>query len=180
MWPTIFNLEAFWFWTLIIVQSGLVIWFVSQDHLVAAVLGILSILAGIGFFPGQWESIGLGNLRTVGFSAFVRSHYGEIIAVAGSYLIIGAGWAGVRWWLHARGIRQSYERRRDDWLHPHALLNTATFFRNQALVATSADSQQRYSRWSKACAEAAARGGKILTSELKPIWKEFVEHGYRF
>lgn len=45
----IFNLEAFWIWPLIVVQSERVIWFVSQGQVVAAVLGVLSILAGIVF-----------------------------------------------------------------------------------------------------------------------------------
>lgn len=180
MWPELFNIETFWFWTLIVVQSGLVIWFVSQDQAGPAVLSVLSLIAGIGFFHGQWDNIGLGSLQRLGFAAFVQTYYGGILAAIGSYLILGLGWATFRWWLYVRQIRLTYERRRDEWLHPRALLNTASFFRAQATVATSGETQQRYSHWAAVCAEAAARGGRTLTPDLKPVWKEFVAHGYRF
>ena len=57
MWTEFLSLEAFWFWTLIVAQSGLVIWFVNQDSPVAAVLSVLSILLpgkhGIECYPYQ-------------------------------------------------------------------------------------------------------------------------------
>ncbi len=180
MWPELFNLEAFWFWTLIVAQSGLVIWFVRQEQPVAAILSVVSLITGIGFFPNQWASLGLGDMQRLGFWLFVQTRFGAILAMMGSYLILGLGWAMCRWWLYVRSIRLVYEQRRLEWLVPRNLLNTAAYFRDQALIATSPESQQRYSQWASACSAAAARGGNQLTSDLKPVWKEFVENGYRF
>ncbi len=180
MWTEFLSLEAFWFWTLIVAQSGLVIWFVNQDSPVAAVLSVLSILAGIAFFPGQWESIGLGAMHSEGFWLFVRARGGLIAASIGSYLLLGLGWAAFRWWLYVRQLRLTYDRRKAEWLLPQSLLNTASFLKIQASCADDELRKQRFQQWSNACAEAAARGGNQLTSDLKPLWKEFVEHGYRF
>lgn len=180
MWTEFISLEAFWFWTLVVAQSGLVIWFVHQDSPVGAVLSVLSILAGIAFFPSQWESIGLGAMHSEGFWLFVRTRGGLILAAIGSYLLLGLGWAAFRWWLYVRELRLSYERRKAEWLRPQSLLNTASFLKVQAACSDDDLRKQRFQKWADACGDAAARGGNHLTSDLKPLWKEFVEHGYRF
>lgn len=180
MWHEFLSGEAFWFWTLIIAQSGLVMWFVRNDSLVGATLSVLSMIAGLAFFPSQWQAIGLGELHTLGFWLFLRTHFGAIVAGLGSYLLIGLAWAAFRWWLYVKDLRHQYDERKTQWLAPTSLLNTAQFLRAQAACVDDEPLKQRYSYWATACAEAAARGGHVLTTDLKPVWKEFVEHGYRF
>lgn len=180
MLQEILSAEALWFWTLILAQSLLVVWFVRNDNLVGSVLSVLSIIAGFGFFPGQWESIGLGQLQREGFWPFINQNGGMILGSIGCYVLLGLVWAAFRWWLFVKDLREQYDRRKADWLEPKSLLNTAQFLRAQAACHEDEGLRQRYSHWANACADAAARGGQVLNSELKPVWKDFVEHGYRF
>ena len=180
MWHEFLSTEAFWFWTLIVAQSVLVMWFVRNDSVVGAVLSMMSMVAGLAFFPSQWESIGLGELQTQGFWLFLRTHFGAILAGIGSYLLIGLAWAAFRWWEYVRELREQYDARKAEWLTPASLLNTAQFLRAQSACLDDELLRQRYAYWATACAEAAARGGHVLSSDLKPVWKEFVAHGYRF
>lgn len=169
---------GFWFWTLFIVQSALIIWFVEQGQVIGAVFSVLALLVGVAFFPSEWESIGLGGLNKLGLWDWLVSNFWMIFAGIGIYLIVGLAWGTMRWWMYVRDLRDEYDNQRDGWLAPMSLYSTSDALRGRAECCFEPAKQNVLMQWAEACRQAADAGGNMLTKELRPIWKEFVENGY--
>ena len=179
MLSEILTSESFRFWTLVIVQSGLIIWFVETANSVAAGVTLGTLIVGIAFFPTQWENAGLSGLHNMSFPAWLWNNAWVLLAGIGCYLFAGIAWATFRWWLLVRQIRDTYERSKADWLAPGNLRSTATILRSHAEHCPETTLREQYLLWSEACRMAAAEGGHQLTHELKPIWKDYVTNGSR-
>lgn len=173
----ILTTEAFWFWTLVIVQSGLIMWFAEAGNPIAASVTIGTLIIGVAFFPTQWESIGLSALHEMSFSGWLIQIVWPLLAFIGCYVLIGIVWATFRWWLLGRQIRERYERSKAEWLAPGNLRTTAGLLRTQAEDCSEPALKAKYQAWAEACQAAATAGGNRLTQELKPVWKEFVTNG---
>ena len=179
MLSEILTSEGFWFWTLAIVQSGLIIWFAETANPVAVAVTIGTLIVGIAFFPTQWEYVGLADLHHSSLPDWLTGNLWPLLAGVGCYLFIGIAWATCRWWLLVREMRDKYDRSKAEWLAPGNLRNTAAMLRSQAEQCPEATLREKYIAWSEACRMAAAEGGHRLTQELKPVWKEFVTNGSR-
>lgn len=179
MLQEILTTESFWFWTLVIVQSGLIMWFAEAGNPIAAAVTIGTLVLGVAFFPTQWETIGLADLHETSFSSWLLDILWPLIAFIGCYILIGITWATFRWWLLGREIRDRYERIKADWLAPGNLRNTASRLRSRAENCSEPTLKARYAEWSEACLSAATAGGNRLTQDLKPVWKEYVTNGSR-
>jgi hypothetical protein len=179
MLSEILTSEGFWFWTLVVVQSGLIIWFVETANPVAAAVTIGTLIVGIAFFPTQWETVGLADLHSMSFPGWLTTNAWPLLAGVGCYFFTGIAWATFRWWLLVREMRDTYERSKAEWLAPGNLRSTATVLRSQAEHCSESTLREKYIAWSEACRMAAAEGGNRLTQELKPVWKEFVTNGSR-
>jgi hypothetical protein len=179
MLSEILTSEGFWFWTLVIVQSGLIIWFVESANPVAAAVTLSTLVVGVAFFPTQWGHIGLGELNNMSFPAWLGQNVWTLLAGIGCYIFIGIAWATFRWWLLVREMRDTYERRKAEWLAPGNLRSTAVMLRSHAEHCPETSLREKYLLWSECCRMAAAEGGNRLTHELKPVWKEFVTNGSR-
>jgi hypothetical protein len=171
--------ESFWFWTLVIVQSGLIIWFAETANPVAAGVTVGTLIVGIVFFPTQWQHVGLGDLQNMSFPTWLSQNAWTLLAGIGCYVFVGIAWATFRWWLLVRQIRETYERSKAEWLAPGNLRSTATMLRNYAEHCPETSLREKYQLWSEACRMAAAEGGHQLTHELKPVWKDYVTNGSR-
>ena len=179
MLQEIFTSDIFWFWTLVIVQSGLMIWFVETGSAIGAGTTLLTLIVGIAFFPGQWEMIGLGQIETEGFWPWLADHIWGILAIGGCYLMIGLAWATLRWWLFVRDLRELYDQRKLEWLAPGNLRRTASTLQSKAEASRGTVESDRFQEWADACLRAASNGGNQLTRELKPVWKGFVKNGFQ-
>lgn len=179
MLQEILTTESFWFWTLVIVQSGLIMWFAEAGNPIAASVTIGTLIVGVAFFPTQWEIIGLADLHAMSFSDWLLDILWPLVALIGCYILIGTAWATFRWWLLGREIRDRYERSKAEWLAPGNLRNTASMLQSHAANCSEPAVKERYQVWSEACLAAATAGGNRLTQELKPVWKEFVTNGSR-
>lgn len=179
MLDDILTIESFWFWTLMIVQSGLIIWFVEEANPVAAVLTLGTSVISIAFFPSQWESIGLGGLHELSLPDWLKQNAWVLLACIGCYVVIGIVWATFRWWVLVREMRDTYELNKAEWLAPGNLRSTARQLQSHAEQCSETALREKYLQWSEACHLAAAEGGNRLTQELKPIWKEFVTNASR-
>lgn len=179
MLTEIFTSETFWFWTMIIIQSALIVFFVEHGSPVGAAFSLMTLVAGVGFFPGQWDAIGLGGLRENGLWSWLGSSVWMILAGLALYVLVGLGWGMLRWWMFVRHLREGYDQHRTRWLMPATLDNSAAALRARAGCSSLAAEQTRLLAWASACSEAALRGGGRLTHELKPAWKDFVQNGYR-
>jgi hypothetical protein len=89
MLSEILTSESFWFWTLVIVQSGLIIWFVETANPVAAGVTLGTLIVGIAFFPTQWTTVGLGDLHNMSFPTWLSNNAWVLLAGIGCYLFIG-------------------------------------------------------------------------------------------
>ena len=65
------------------------------------------------------------------------------------------------------------------WLAPGNLRSTANMLRSHAEHCPEPSLREKYLLWSEACQMAAAEGGRQLTHELKPVWKDYVTNGSR-
>ena len=72
--------ESFWFWTLVIVQSGLIIWFAETANPVAAGVTVGTLIVGIAFFPTQWQQVGLGDLQNMSFPTWLSQNAWTLLA----------------------------------------------------------------------------------------------------
>lgn len=115
MLSEILTSESFWFWTLVNVQSGLIIWFVEMANPVAAGITVGPLIVGIAFFPTQWDLVGLGDLHSMSLPAWLTQNVWILLAGIGCYLFIGVAWATFRWWLYVRQMRESYERTKAEY-----------------------------------------------------------------
>lgn len=174
-----FTSESFWFWTLVIVQSGLIVWFVESANPVAAGVTVATLLIAIVFFPTQWETVGLGDLHRMSFPAWLSQNAWALLAGLGCYIFVGIAWATFRWWLLVRQLRESYERSKAEWLAPGNLRSTAKILLSHAEHCPEPSLREKYLLWSEACRMAAVEGGHQLTHELKPVWKDYVTNGSR-
>jgi hypothetical protein len=179
MLTEVFTNPGFWFWTLFIVQSMLIVWFVEQGQVIGAAFCVLALIIGVAFFPGQWQSIGLGELNDSSLWSWLTSHFWAIVAAIGIYLIVGLAWGTTRWWLFVRDLREEYDSRRTNWLAPVSLYGASDSLRARAECCLEISRQNTLMHWAEACRQAADAGGNMLTRELRPIWKDYVENGYR-
>ncbi|MDA0284358.1 MAG: hypothetical protein O3B13_02505 [Planctomycetota bacterium] len=179
MLSEILTSEGFWFWTLAIVQSGLIIWFVETANPVSAAVTMVTLIVGLAFFPTQWEYVGLADLHEMPLPAWLSHNAWPLLAGIGCYLFVGIAWATFRWWLLVREMRETYERHKAEWLAPGNLRSTAALLQSCAERCTETALREQYQRWSKICRMAASEGGNRLTQELKPVWKDFVTNGSR-
>lgn len=179
MLSEILTSESFWFWTLVVVQSLLIIWFVETGNAVAAAVTLGTLVIGLAFFPTQWPHIGLGDLASMSFFEWLSTNLWPLIAGIGCYLLVGLGWATFRWWLYVRELRDNYERCKADWLAPGNLRSTANMLNSRAQLCHEISERERLTQWADACRMAATEGGNRLTHELKPVWKDFVTNGFR-
>jgi hypothetical protein len=175
----IFTNPAFWFWTLFIVQSALIIWFVEHGQVIGGAFCVLALIVGVAFFPSQWEAIGLGGLNDSSLWEWFTSNFWSIVAGIGIYLIMGLAWGTMRWWIFVKDMREEYDTHRHNWLTPAFLYGTSDALRARAECCLELTRQNVLMQWAEACRQAADAGGNMLTRELRPIWKDYVENGYR-
>lgn len=180
MLEDILSSEVFWFWTVVVVMSSMIVWFTERGVLPAALSSVVALAVGIAFFPNQWDLIGLGGIRESGLWAWLGENILAVLVGLVTYVLVGLVWATLRWWMHVRGIREEYEERRTHWLTPAALQKTAELFQSRATITSDKIVREQYSQWHDICVRAAEMGGRRLTHELKPLWKVYVENGYRF
>lgn len=179
MFTEIFTSETFWFWAMIIVQSSLIVFFVEHGSPMGAGFSLLALMAGIGYFPEQWELIGLSEAGKNGFWNWVGLNIWSILAGGTLYLLIGLGWGILRWWLFVRNLREEYEQQKAKWLLPISLDQAAAALQRRASHLSLPAERDRLQQWAEACWNAATRGGGRLDEELKPVWKDYVQNGYR-
>jgi hypothetical protein len=179
MLTEIFTSEDFWFCVMIIVQSALIVFFVEHGSPIGAGFSILTLLGGIGFFPGQWDSIGLAGLSENGLWSWLGTNIWMILAGVALYLLIGLGWGMLRWWIFVRHLREDYEQHKANWLLPTSLDHSAAALRSRADCSSLPAERARLIQWAEACGHAAVRGGGRLDDDLKPAWKDYVQNGYR-
>lgn len=179
MLTEILTSETFWFWTMIVVQSALIVFFVEHGSPIGAIFSLAALIGGIGFFPSQWPSIGVAALGEDGLLGWLGSNFWMILAGGALYLLIGLGWGMLRWWMFVRHLREDYEQQKSQWLLPATLDQSAAALRLRANCASLATEKSRLQKWAEACESAAVRGGGQLDHELKPAWKDFVQNGYR-
>ncbi len=179
MLTEILTSEAFWFWTMIVVQSALIVFFVEHGSPIGAGFSILTLLGGIGFFPSQWDSIGLASLRENGLWSWLGTNIWMLLAGLALYVLIGLGWGMLRWWMFVRHLREDYEQHKAKWLMPSSLDHSAAALRSRADYSSLPGERARLIQWAEVCAKAAIHGGGSLSSDLKPAWKDYVQNGYR-
>lgn len=179
MLTEILTSETFWFWTMIIVQSALIVFFVEHGSPVGALFSLAALMGGIGFFPGQWSSIGLNGLNENGLLSWLASRFWVLLAGGALYLLVGLGWGMLRWWMFVRHLREDYEQQKAQWLLPTTLDRSASALRLRADCSSLAAERTRLLQWARECEEAAIRGGGHLEQALKPAWKDYVQNGYR-
>ena len=172
--------EAFWFWTIVVVMSALIVWFTEQGVLLAALSSLFALAVGIAFFPNQWDLLGLSGIREQGFWLWLGDNILGVLVASVLYLLVGLVWSTLRWWMHVRCIREEYEDRRTHWLTPGTLLRHGELFASRASVTSDETVCEQYRAWQDHCIRAAELGGHRLTPELKPMWKVYVENGYQF
>lgn len=170
--------DATLFWIMILIQSALIVWFLEVGNAVAATITLLMLMAGIALFPSQWPIFGLHSVADEGLWAWMTNNAGRLIALSCLYLLTGTAWALFRWWLMVSTLRERYEQRRAEWLTPGSLRRTAALLQSRAAMCLEPTERQRLIAWAEACQTAAMAGGQQLTRELKPVWKEFIEHGF--
>ena len=179
MMADLLSSEAFWFWTMILVQSMLIVFFVEHGNLAGACFSLCALLAGLIFFPNQWSAIGLKGLTPGNSWSWFCSHIWVICAGVTLYLFAGLGWSMLRWWMFVRHMREVYEEHKAAWLRPRHLDQSATTLRTRAACSPVSGEQTRLQAWADHCSAAALCGGGTLTPELKPVWKDYVQNGYR-
>lgn len=179
MLTEILTSEMFWFWTMIIVQSALIVFFVENGSPIGALFSLAALIGGIGFFPSQWASIGMSGLSGIGLLSWLGSNIWMILAGGALYLLVGLGWGMLRWWMFVRHFREGYEQQKATWLLPATLDHSASALRLRADCSSLLAERTRLQQWAQACENAAVRGGGHLDHELKPAWKDFVQNGYR-
>lgn len=172
--------DGFLFWTLVIVQSALIVWFVETGNAIAAAVTLVTLIVGSGFFPGEWEWMVSGSVSDIGLWGWFQQNAWRLLAFAGCYALIGLAWATFRWWLLVAELRDTYETRKTEWLAPGRLLETAGILSARADYVSAEQKKIRYQEWADVCRRAASAGGNRLTKDLKPVWKDFVENGFRF
>ena len=144
MLSEIFTSEGFWFWMLVIVQSGLIVWFIETANPVAAAVTVGTLIVGIAFFPTQWEIVGLGDLHNMTLPAWLSENAWKLLAGIGCYVFAGVAWATFRWWLLVRQIRETYERRKAEWLAPGNLRATASILKSHAEHSSEPSLREKY------------------------------------
>ena len=179
MMQEILTSESFWFWALVVVQSCLIVWFVDAGNLPGSVFSLLTLFVGIALFPSQWPTIGLGAFAEDGFWGGLRETGWTLLAGLALYVLLGLGWAMLRWWVYVRMLREEYERRKAGWLTPGNLVQAAARLRERAEMNVNPADRERCLAWASCCQAAAQSGGRLLTAELKPVWKDYVQNGYR-
>jgi len=179
MMADLFSSEVFWFWTLVLVQSTLIVFFVESGNLAGASFSLIALLTGLIFFPGQWSSIGLSGLTRDNSWDWFCSHFWMILAGLTVYLFVGLGWGMLRWWMLVRHLRDDYEDHKAKWLLPRQLDQAAMALRTRADNSSISGERARLRVWADNCSTAALCGGGTLTPELKPAWKDYVQNGYR-
>lgn len=180
MLENLFSSEAFWFWTIVIVMSAMIVWFTERAVLLAAMSSVVALAVGIAFFPSQWDIIGLGGIREQGLWAWLSDNILMLLVSVVVYVLVGLVWATLRWWMHVRTLREDYEERRARWLAPAALMRSAELFQSRASVTSDDSVRTQYKEWRDICARSSELGGRRLTPELKPLWKVYVENGYQY
>ena len=171
--------DEFLFWTMIAAQSALIIWFVEMGNAVAAAVTLATIFVGAGLFPSQWGYFGGPESQPDRLGVWLLGNAWRIIAGVGCYFLLGLLWATFRWWLFVNDVREAYDEQKRLWLMPGNLQSLGQRLEMRASTAPSQSLRSQYQQWAAACREAADAGGHCLSDELKPVWKDFVENGYR-
>ncbi|MHC4875498.1 MAG: hypothetical protein ACYTGL_03295 [Planctomycetota bacterium] len=172
--------DEFLFWTMVAVQSALIIWFVEMGNALAAAVTLMTIFVGAAFFAGQWGHFEMLDTESDRIGGWLLGNAWRIVAGTGCYLLLGLLWATFRWWLFVNDVREAYDEQKRLWLLPRHLMSSAHRLEVRASMTASQSLRIQYQEWAAACRAAAETGGQHLSDELKPAWKEFVENGYRF
>ncbi|MBI1312904.1 hypothetical protein GC176_16565 [bacterium] len=171
--------DDFLFWAILAVQSALIIWFVEAGSAVAAGTMLASIAVTVSLFPSQWSYFGVPDVESTGVNNWLLENAWRLPAAAGCYVLVGLLWSTFRWWLFVNDARDAYDAQKKQWLQPLTLLSSARLLEERAVSVNDERLRVRYLHWARACRSAATAGGCRLSPELKPVWKDFVENGYR-
>jgi hypothetical protein len=171
--------DSFLFWTLLAVQSAMIIWFVEAGNATASGVVLATVTVTVLMFPDQWSELAGTDVGSVGVGRWLLDNAGRIAAGVACYFLIGLLWATFRWWLYVGDAREAYDEHKRQWLQPRSLLLSAKLLETRADFVCDQALRTRYLHWANACRIAAATGVRQLSPELKPVWKEFVENGYR-
>lgn len=180
MFVEILTSNDFCFWTLIAVQSAMIIWFVEAGSAASAGTTLVSVFISLSLFPGQLKHFGLLRDQSTSLGTLLLENSWPIVLGLGCYVLIGLLWATFRWWLHVNEAREVYVDQKRQWLQPRTLLASATLWDDRAEFACDAALRTQYRHWANACRAAATTGGGRLPQELVPVWRNFVENGYRY
>jgi len=172
--------DAFLFWTLLVVQSVVIVRFVEAGNAVISGSALATVAITLLLFPEQWSLLSGGDVETVGVGSWLLANAGSIVAAVACYFLIGLLWATFRWWLYVNDAREAYEEQKREWLRPRSLMASAKLLETRAAYIHDEVLRARYLHWANHCRTAAAANPGQLSQELKPVWKEFVENGYQF
>lgn len=165
------------YWMMIVMQCGLIVWFAETGRPAPAATAVLCLGIGLLAFPDIWPQVAFDPLGGQGFWSWLRGSPGTVLVLTMVYALVGMVWAMFRWWLLAASLRKNYEREKAAWLSPGSLQHSAEWLRARAETSLDPERKRQLLHWSDVCRSAARAGGNQLTRELKPVWKEFVEHG---
>ncbi len=167
---------TWWFWALLLVQTVAVVCFVERGD---PLLAFVSLVFGSIWFFYCFEHIP-ANITEWLTDLWSRatSNWLSVIGMVFAYAVIGIAWAVFRWWWLVQTIRDNYDRVKAEWLSPKRLREKAALFMNHSNMTNDHRERERFLAWADACSRAAARGGGVLTNELKPIWKNDAEKLY--
>ncbi len=171
--------DEFLFWTLIAVLSALIVWFTETGDATAAGVTLITLFVGAAFFPNQWMYFGISEADPAHAGEWLLQNSWRIVLGLVCYFLLGLLWATFRWWLHVHDAREAYDDEKRRWLAPGNLLACAGRLEVRSATAPNDTLRQQYHDWASACRLAADAGGHCLSDELKPVWKDFVENGYR-
>lgn len=168
------------FWTMILVQSAIIVWYVEAGNPAAS--GMTVVATGITalMLPEQWNHLAATDIQSTGTMNWLIANSGRLLIGLVCYLVLGLVWATFRWWLHVNDAREAYDSHKRQWLEPQNLLISARLLETRAACVPDSSQRNRYRQWASACRTAAMTGGGRLSNDLKPAWRDFVENGYHY
>ena len=75
--------DAFLFWTLLVVQSAVIVRFVEAGNATASAIGLSTVIITLLLFSEQWGSVGGGDVETVEVGGWLLANAGSVVTTIG-------------------------------------------------------------------------------------------------
>lgn len=103
MWE-IFLIGTFWFWALLAIEFIALLAFVEHECPGWAIFSLVGACCLLQFF---------GDVPMI---YYITHNPWIIVAGLGIYVLIGAPWGCLKWWLHLRNLREEYTAIKREWI----------------------------------------------------------------